>query len=188
MTLYDRLRKKEKIYCMGKHPSVLKAACRYIDGIMKRKEYKNQRIIAEQFDISEIALRKRAKEIMRLLKLTPTFFDKKCIYCGGKIQEKIKYNHNAKWCSKCRKIRNLCEKWEKASICICCGELNPLILLPTGHHLLGRDNSDITIPICANCHELTKSRKRQGFFLFNNWKPPKARFTEDNSKIYISIP
>jgi len=108
-----------------------------------------------------------------------------CEFCG---EEYLSRNPFAKYCKKCKDILSFCKAWEGASICICCGELNPFFQLHiSGHHLFGRDNSDVSIPICANCHELTRNRNRQGFFLFELWKMPKARFTEDNSGIYVHL-
>lgn len=82
-------------------------------------------------------------------------------------------------------------KWLNTSMCICCGEINPFfLLLYDQHHVLGRGKgkNNIKIPICANCHELTKPRKSQSFFLFTNRPfPMKTKFSIDNSKIYIDL-
>lgn len=111
-----------------------------------------------------------------------------CEWCGDEFRSR---GNNAKLCENCRKMKRtkLGSNWIHATMCICCGELNPLFLLTgDGHHILGKDNSEITIPICANCHECTKPREQQGFLLFNHREfPLKTKFTEDNSKIYIDI-
>jgi len=109
-----------------------------------------------------------------------------CELCGN---INFSSSHISKYCKKCRSGLGLriLRKWNSASICICCGEVNPLILLPIGHHIFGAENSDVAIPICANCHELTKPRSAQTFFLFEDWVFPKSKFSQDNSKFYVEV-
>ena len=187
--LYERLKTEYYLYCLGKKPSVLMASCRYVEGLLKTKTYKTKVEVCREYEVSETALTQRFREIINLLKLEITFWDGICKFCGRKIRCNPKHKNKGNVCFTCRRsyTKYIWKKWKYANVCIICGELNPLFLLPTGHHIFGKENSRLTIPICANCHELTKPRSRQSFFLFDNWKSPKTKFTEDNSKIYIHI-
>jgi hypothetical protein len=189
--LYERLKNECCLFCMGKKNSALIASCRYIEGMLGLAEQKTETEISREYGISDSTIRKHSKTIVILLKLEDkgNWRWKKnqyyCTFCG----EIFSAYNEAYWCSKCRIILSICQAWEKANMCICCGELNPFFQLKiSGHHIFGVDNSDISIPICANCHELTKPRLRQGFFLFKNRPIPlETKFTEDNSRIYIHI-
>jgi len=189
VNLYNKLREEQYFYCQGANQTVLKACCRYIEGVIGIKPYKTHKEITLDFDVSDTTLTKRCKKITKLLEIewrSNKNFSNICDFCG-----KIFFSHsiNGNCCCKCKRTlaKRIFKKWKKASICVCCGELNPLYLLPTGHHIFGAENSSIVIPICANCHELTKPRTRQGFFLFENFHLIQNKFTEDNSKIYVHI-
>lgn len=163
------------------------ASCRYVEGLLKEKPYKTMAQISREYDVSGTSIGKHSKNIIKLFQLKINhYWEQPCDFCG----RKIRFNPKRKTpiCYTCLRshMKYIWRKWKRASVCIVCGELNPMFLLPTGHHLLGSDVS-ITIPICANCHELTKPRSRQSFFLFDNWKFPKTRFTEDNSNLYINV-
>jgi len=109
--------------------------------------------------------------------------DIKCLVCGVTIK---KTGSRQKYCSSCyvkrrgkRKLETLrrfrrkhpnyyrINKWfypdytdyplGKYGYCLSCGDNDLLVL--NNHHIFGRNNSDITITICANCHEYI----RKGF-------------------------
>lgn len=117
-----------------------------------------------------------------------------CEVCGNTFRST---HHTARYCKSCSCMskssitKKIIGKWINASMCITCGEINPLLLCSKdGHHVIGRgrNKNDINVTICANCHELTKPRQYQGFFLFTNRKfPIRTKFTMDNSPIYICL-
>jgi hypothetical protein len=194
--LYEKLRNEYRFYCLGKSERSLKGACRYLEGLIDRTKYKIMREIVQEFNVCDGTLGQRSKEIAHLLNLDIlsgglNFELAYCDFCGRKFKFKLRHNkdpHMERICYTCKRsfLRYIWKKWEKANVCIICGELNPLFLIE--HHILGRDKApDTTIFICANCHELTKPRSRQSFFLFNNWKFPETKFSIDNSKIYIDL-
>lgn len=186
--LYEELKRKHHQYCLGKSPKVLMASCRYVEGLLKLKTkiYKTRAEISRDYEVSNTSITTHYKKIIELLELKVFFWEGTCEFCGRKIYFKSKGKKKTR-CFTCQRsyAKYVWRKWKYASVCVICGELNPLFLLPTGHHVIGQENSSITIPICANCHELTKPRTRQSFFLFDNWEFPETKFTEDNSKIYI---
>lgn len=50
---------------------------------------------------------------------------------------------------------------EKGGYCVICGYSDNLIILEK-HHIAGRNNSDITITVCPNCHR-ELSRKQESW-------------------------
>jgi hypothetical protein len=178
---------------MGKRDTILFASCKYLEGLMGIIQCRSIRSLSDEYGISDTAIMQRHKEIMKLLNISPSvnFHKLHCEYCGKDISRNRKFKHNGNEnqyiCFECSRglSKRISRRWEETSICIICGETNPLMLCPTGHHILGSENNDFTIPICENCHRLTMPRSRQGFFLFDNWKFPESRFTEDNSGIYV---
>ena len=46
---------------------------------------------------------------------------------------------------------------ESSGSCLLCFENNPFVL--EGHHLGGKKNSSVTIPLCANCHILASKHQ-----------------------------
>jgi len=184
LELYEKLKNEHHVYCLGKSPYVLVASCRYIEGLIKVENYKTKAEISREYQVSPPSITKRYKEIIKLLNLKTNNYHGVCNFCGRKIPHRRNFI-----CFTCERsyLKYIWRKWERANICIICGELNPLFLLHSGHHLFGSSNNSFTIPICANCHELTRPRTRQSFFLFDNWKFPKTKFTEDNSKIYVHL-
>jgi len=185
-TLYERLVREHYQYCLGKSPNGLKASCYYLEGIMDKEKHRTIISISKEYDVSDTTIINRSKEIKELLKIKiPNFWIVICDFCGKKIKSRSQLR---RLCFTCERsyAKYIWRRWKHANVCMICGELNPLLLLPIGHHIFG-EKYNLTIPICANCHELTKPRTRQSFFLFDKWEFPEVKFTQDNSPIYIFV-
>lgn len=65
---------------------------------------------------------------------------------------------------------------ESGAFCCLCGYYeNPLII--ERHHIAGRNNSEVTIPVCPNCHRILSNKQR-------SWP---TEWTSSNNSIQIRM-
>lgn len=67
-----------------------------------------------------------------------------------------------------REIEQVMRKVLENPVCIICGEQDPRVI--QRHHLLGRRVSDVTGPLCANCHAKITSGQNYLVNKSKTWK------------------
>ena len=73
-----------------------------------------------------------------------------------------------------REIETVMKKITENPVCILCGETDPRVI--EKHHLLGRKVSDITGPLCANCHRKITAGQNHIVNRAKSWKSDEPPF------------
>lgn len=86
--LYEKLRKDNYFFTLGKVPSKLKATCEYILGLIEPEKFQTQDAIGAKYNVTTVTIRRYRQEIMLRLGYKPEDYlhGFRCQHCFFRLE------------------------------------------------------------------------------------------------------